>query len=207
MTFFKHCFFPILVTLSMCSVLTATEYLNQNLNWKAWASHCEGGMQKVSAGYKVSKAVSPDVNSSYETVWFFNEKAIPCTAGIPYRITMTLTDCDATIKPRLHVNFPTQKGRKPGSYTAEFVDGTAVVEFKAEKGDAVRANLILGNGDGSVVVKSVTIHKIIPPTGQSKQKRINLLGQGSGFEVGPRNYNAFAIANWWWGFNDLAGTR
>lgn len=203
MTFFKHCFFPILVTLSMCSVLTATEYLNQNLNWKAWASHCEGGMQKVSAGYKVSKAVSPDVNSSYETVWFFNEKAIPCTAGIPYRITMTLTDCDATIKPKLHVNFPTQKGRKPGSYTAEFVDGTAVVEFKAEKGDAVRANLILGNGDGSVVVKSVTIHKIIPPTGQSKQKRINLLGQGSGFEVGPRNYNAFAIANWWWGWTDL----
>lgn len=188
--------------LMVCFALTAAEYLNQDLGWKAWASHCEGGSLKVPTGYKVTKAISPDVNSDYETVWFFNENAIPCMEGSHYRVSMTLTDCDATVKPRLQVNFPKRRGRKPGHYLAEFKDGTAMVEFKAEKGDAIRANLILGNGDGSVIVKSLTVDKITPSTAQPTQNKVNLLGQGSGFEVGPRNYNAFAIANWWWGWTD-----
>ena len=202
MVFFKHCFFLLLAVFTWCAPLPAAEYLNQNLDWKVWTNHCEGGMRKIATGYKVSKAVSPDVNSSYETVWFFNEAAIPCKAGTRYRVTMVLAECDATVKPLLQVNFPTRQGRNPGHYMAEFVDGTAVVEFIAEKDDAVRANLILGNGDGSAVVKSVTMNKAV--AAQPKQKKsVNLLGQGSGFEVGPRNYNAFAIANWWWGWTDL----
>lgn len=205
MTAFQNRYiFSILTLFFLVFALSATEYLNQNLNWIIYQSHCKGKLEKIATGYRVSKAPSPDVNSDYECIYFHNVQNIACKPGLHYRVTMKLAACDATITPKMIVNFPTRAKRTPGQYRAEFKDGIASVDFQAQKEDSIRVNLWLGRGDGAVVVDSIQVDPVSNDSSSTKEnKKGNLLGQGSGFEVGPRNYNAYAIANWWWGWTDL----
>lgn len=181
--------------------LPAGEILSEELGWMIYNSKCEGAMEYLpdGGGYRLTKQPGGD------GVYFFNEHGVPATPGARYRVSIRLASCDATISPELMVNFPGTPDASRGQYSTDIHGNAAQLEFTARNGDRIRANCII-RGDGEAVVKSIDIEQLpsgnepAPKTGGKR----NLLGQGSGFEVGPHGMNAYHAESWWFGWIDPA---
>ncbi len=155
-------------------------------------------MTQLSDGsYRINKLTAGD------GVYFFNEHGVRLDAGERYRVTIKLSSLDATAKGMLYVNFPGCDKRKPHQYTAPFEGKVGSLEFDAQEGDCVRANCII-RGDGEAVVESVDVTRLPRANAASgvETPARNLLGQGSGFEVGMHGMNAFHVESWWFGWID-----
>ena len=180
--------------------LIATECLdNKSLEWTFFANKCSGNaVGKAGHSYEVSKAAGGDA------VYFYNKSNIPVVSGKKYQVTMKLSQCDATLTPKLMISFPEHQEMQVVS--APIDNGTADAVFTAPAGVAgIRIHLVV-EGDGKAIINSVFLAGTAN-AGSSRQKIAvgaahtkNLLGEGSGFEIGPHGMNPYCAYSWAWGW-------
>lgn len=195
----RHRFLSLIFLLA-ASTLAGMEYLRRDMDWKIYADNCRGEFRKTKAGYEVEKLTR---ESGGPGVYFFNDRGIPVQPGKWYRVSLELAQCDATVEPWLRVYFDTPN-RKPGQYMTQILNQKAALEFQAQPEDAEVRTSLLVCGDGRAVVRSIDVREIAAPSRDASRSTPNLLGQGSGFEVGSHGMNAFHAQSWWFGWIEPA---